>query len=105
LITLVILGEKYKLRSTSLYNFLHHITSSVLQPPAHAGSSLVDFSTLKMEAIRYFETSADTRSTRRHIPEDGILQNSNCFAYLEHHLHFTTPTIEDDGNTAAKQCC
>jgi hypothetical protein len=31
-----------------------------------------DFSTLKMEAIRSSETSVHTRSTRRHIPEDGI---------------------------------
>jgi hypothetical protein len=44
-----------------------------LQPPAHAGSSHTDFSTLKMEAIRSSETSVHTRSTRRHIPEDGIL--------------------------------
>jgi hypothetical protein len=45
-----------------------------LQPPAHAGSSLADFSTLKMEAIRSSETSVkSTSSTRRHIPEDGIL--------------------------------
>jgi hypothetical protein len=27
------------------------------QPPAHAGSSFADFSTLKMEAIRSSETS------------------------------------------------
>jgi hypothetical protein len=33
---------------------------------------LADFCTLKMEAIRSFETSVHTRSTRRHIPEDGI---------------------------------
>jgi hypothetical protein len=46
-----------------------------LQPPAHAGSSLVDFSTLKMEAIRYSETSVHTISTRRHIPEYGNLQD------------------------------
>jgi hypothetical protein len=44
-----------------------------LQPSAHAGSSHADFSTLKMEAIRPFETTGHTRSTRRHIPEDGIL--------------------------------
>jgi hypothetical protein len=48
-----------------------------LQPPAHAGSSLADFSTLKMEAIRSSETSVHTRSTRRHIPEDGILHSHN----------------------------
>jgi hypothetical protein len=46
---------------------------SRLQPLAHAGSSLADVSTLKMEAIRSFETSVHTRSTGRHIPEDGIL--------------------------------
>jgi hypothetical protein len=46
-----------------------------LQPPAHAGSSLADFSTLKVEAIHFSETSVRTRSTQRHIPEDDILQN------------------------------
>jgi hypothetical protein len=45
-----------------------------LQPSAHVGSSLADLSTLKMEAIRSSETSVNIRSTRRHIPEDGILQ-------------------------------
>jgi hypothetical protein len=45
-----------------------------LQVPAHAGSSLADFSTLKMEAIRSPETSVQsTISTRRHNPENGIL--------------------------------
>jgi hypothetical protein len=48
-----------------------------LQKPVHAGSSLADFSTLKMEAIRSSETSVHTRSTRRHIPENGIL-HSHC---------------------------
>jgi hypothetical protein len=32
------------------------------------------YCTLKMEAIRSSETSVYTRSTRRHIPEDGILR-------------------------------
>jgi hypothetical protein len=45
-----------------------------LQPLALAGSSLADFSTPKMEAICSFEASVYTRSTRRHIAEDGILQ-------------------------------
>jgi hypothetical protein len=40
-------------------------------PPAHAGFSNADFSTLEMEAICSSETSVHTRSTRRHIPEDG----------------------------------
>jgi hypothetical protein len=48
--------------------------SSSLQPPTHAGSSLADFSTLKMEAIRSSETSVHIRSTWHHISEDGILQ-------------------------------
>jgi hypothetical protein len=46
-----------------------------LQPHAHAGSSLADFSALKREAIRSYETSVHTRSTRRHIPEDGVLHS------------------------------
>jgi hypothetical protein len=45
-----------------------------LQPPAHAGSSLADFSTLKIEATLSSETSVHTRFTRRHIQEDGIPQ-------------------------------
>jgi hypothetical protein len=44
-----------------------------LQSPAHAGASLADFSTLKMEEICSSETSVYRRSTRHHIPEDGIL--------------------------------
>jgi hypothetical protein len=46
-----------------------------LQPPAHAGSSLADFYTLKMETIRSSETSVYTISTRRYIPEAGILHS------------------------------
>jgi hypothetical protein len=50
----------------------------VVRPlPAHAGSSLADFSTLKMEAIRSSETSVQSNtSTRRHTPEDGIIFSS-----------------------------
>jgi hypothetical protein len=59
-------GRKIRERGTSV--------NRCLQPPAHAGSSLADFSTLKMEAIHSSETSVHTRSARRHIPEDGILQ-------------------------------
>jgi hypothetical protein len=49
--------------------------SSSLQPPAHSDSSLADFSTLKMKAIRSSETSVHTSSTRRHIPEDCFLHS------------------------------
>jgi hypothetical protein len=60
---------------------LHDIKIRRLQPPAHAGSSLADFSTLKMEAICSSETSVYTRFTRLHIPEDGILQKSYSFIF------------------------
>jgi hypothetical protein len=47
--------------------------------PAHAGSSLADFPTLKIEALRSFETSVHfTASTQHHIPENGILQSYRC---------------------------
>jgi hypothetical protein len=46
-----------------------------LQTPAHAGSSLADFSTLKMEAIRSSEMSVHTESTGRHTPKDGIFHS------------------------------
>jgi hypothetical protein len=45
---------------------------------AHAGSSHADFSTMKMEVIRFSETSVHTRSTGSHIPEGGILYNWSC---------------------------
>jgi hypothetical protein len=44
-------------------------------PPTNPGSSLADFSTLKMEAIRTSETSVHTRSTLRYIPEHDILHS------------------------------
>jgi hypothetical protein len=61
--------------------------SLLLQPPVQAGSSLADFSTLKMEMIRSSETSVYTESTRRHIPEDGIIhshrrENHKSYLYL-----------------------
>jgi hypothetical protein len=46
-----------------------------MQPPAHAGSSLADFSTLKMEVIRSSETSVHTGSTRLHILQYDILHS------------------------------
>jgi hypothetical protein len=61
-----------------------------VQPPGHNGSSLADFSTLKMEAIRSSETSVNTRTTQRHIPEDDILHSHRCESlksYIIHVLH------------------
>jgi hypothetical protein len=47
---------------------------------------LADFATLMMEAIRSSEKSVHTRSTRRDISEDGILQTDgspkSTFSYL-----------------------
>jgi hypothetical protein len=45
-----------------------------LKPPAHADSSLADFSSLKMEVIYSSETLVHI-DTWRHIPEDGILHS------------------------------
>jgi hypothetical protein len=53
----------------------HHV--SWLQPPAHVDSSLTDFNSMKMEAIRSSETSDYILSTRCHTPEDGILRKTN----------------------------
>jgi hypothetical protein len=50
--------------------------------PAHAASSLADFSTLKMKVILSCETSVYTRPTRPHIPEDGIPRKYYCFTCL-----------------------
>jgi hypothetical protein len=47
--------------------------------------TLVPGSILKMEAIRSYETSVYTRSTRRHIPEDGIL-HSHCRENLRSYI-------------------
>jgi hypothetical protein len=48
---------------------------------AHASSSIEDFilfsSTLKMEALHSSETSVNTISTLRHIPEDCFLHSEN----------------------------
>jgi hypothetical protein len=45
----------------------------MLLSPISSVSWLSDFSTMKMEAIRSSETSVYTKTTRRHIPKDGIL--------------------------------
>jgi hypothetical protein len=67
---------------------IQSIYSYIPQPPAHAGSSLADFSTLKMEAIRSFEKSVHTRSTQRHTQKTTFfivtaVKTSNLTWYLE----------------------
>jgi hypothetical protein len=72
------MGEDGTGKKSVMYKMQPYIIAtdlSCLQPPTHAGSTLADFSTLKMEAIRSSETSLHTRYTLRHIPEDGILHN------------------------------
>jgi hypothetical protein len=59
-----------------------------LQPLPHAGSSLADFSTLKMGAIHSSERSVHTRSTWRHIPGDSIL-HSHCHENLKPYMPYT----------------
>jgi hypothetical protein len=71
----IFLPWRWKLYVPPKHWFTQDLKGSTLQPPAHSGSSFADFSTLKMEVIRTSETSAHTRSTRRHIPEDGILHS------------------------------
>jgi hypothetical protein len=54
------------------------VEKSANEEPEWASGSFADFSTLKMEAILSSETSVHTRSTQRHMPEDGILHNHLC---------------------------
>jgi hypothetical protein len=67
-------GGTYSLHLQGIKSVKEESAWASLQPPAHAGSLFANFSTLKMEVIRSSETSVHTRSIRRHIPEDGILQ-------------------------------
>jgi hypothetical protein len=62
-----------------------NVSSSRLLLSVYAGSSLTDFLTLKVEAIRSSETSVHIRSTRRYIPEDGILSHrcENLKSHIE----------------------
>jgi hypothetical protein len=48
-------------------------------------SLLADSSMLMMEVIRSSETSVVTRTTRGHIPEDGMLR-SRCREDLKSHI-------------------
>jgi hypothetical protein len=46
---------------------------------------------LKMETIRFSETSVRTRSTWRHIPEDGILHRHRCENFRSYAVCNFTP--------------
>jgi hypothetical protein len=61
-------GDVLKERITSIFR----VEKSASEEPG-ARFLARGFSTLKMEAIRSSETSVHTRSSWRHIPEDGIL--------------------------------
>jgi hypothetical protein len=76
---------------------------SSLQPPAHACSSLADFSNLKMEAIGSSESSVHTRSTRCHIPEDGIFHShrrENLKSYIKNPVSYPGGLAFDSGSEA-----
>jgi hypothetical protein len=73
-----IVAEDFSSQKTCLHTNIYVVTFKVFTAVTmknEPGSSLADFSTLNMEAICSSETSVHTRSTRRHIPEDGILQH------------------------------
>jgi hypothetical protein len=78
-------------------------------PPARAVSSLADFYTLKMKAIRSSETSVHTRSTRRHIPEDGILHSHRCENHKSYNLWhcyiISTSEIRTRNPRCPRLCC
>jgi hypothetical protein len=82
------------------YRFLLLVVSDgwlSLRQPAHAGSPLVDSSTLKMEAIRSSETSVNARSTQRHIPECDVHQGW-CSSETSAAFHWITrPYMCQDG--------
>jgi hypothetical protein len=80
-----LVNRRFEERIASIFR----VEKSGSEEPAWAsGCSLLlaDFSTLQKEAIRSSETSVHTRSTRRHIPEDGILQ-----FYIGFHFVFRQP--------------
>jgi hypothetical protein len=62
-----------------------------LQSRLHASSSLADFFTLKMELIRSSETLVYTISTRRHIPEDGILHSHRRENLKSYEINCSSP--------------
>jgi hypothetical protein len=95
-------GKTWRMQSSGMWRCIYLVWTDILEecitsifrveksePPAHAGSLLADFSTLKMEVICSSETSVHTRSTWRHIPEDSILHShhrENLKSYKAKHV-------------------
>jgi hypothetical protein len=84
--------EKLKSHNTLLFVFLQggknprarNISSKQQTTDNDVPTSRI-LTTLKMEAIRSSETTVLTRSTRRHIPEKGILhsyRSENVISYI-----------------------
>jgi hypothetical protein len=65
---------------TVVYPLFHIVITYSQRAKVASYSSLIVF-TLKMKAIHSSETSISTRTTRRHIPEDGILHSPWLLAY------------------------
>jgi hypothetical protein len=87
-------GRKIRERGTSMSRWLQTeppVENTQLYKNREGGplsllpSSLADFSILKIEAIRSSETSVHQRSTRCHIPEDGIL-HTHCRVNLKSYI-------------------
>jgi hypothetical protein len=66
------------------FNYIILTTAEIMLAICQRFSPHPDFSTLKTEVTRSSETFVLTRPTRRHIPEDGILQEyfSEFFTYI-----------------------
>jgi hypothetical protein len=83
---IIVMTDKVKAFIGKLGLWVTKLEQKSLQPPAYAGSSLVDFPTLKMETIRSSERSVHIRTTRNHSPENGIFHShlrENSRAYIE----------------------
>jgi hypothetical protein len=97
-------GEKYRLHLQGRKIREQGTDCSRLLLPAHAGSSLADFSTLKMESIHSSEKSVHfTESTRRHIPEDGNLHSHRC-ENLKSYINITWFLLHEILNYKESRC-
>jgi hypothetical protein len=73
-----------------------------------AAATFAGFSTLKMEAIHSSEKSDHTKSTRRHIPEDGILHShrrGNLNSYICMVSLSVYPTLAFVRKLMKSPCC